>query len=80
MENKDILVAMWNYLDSRNVLDYDKSPKNWLDAEEWAEALKIDISAKRIGIMYREGLLNRCRNRRWYGDARYHYFPTHRPV
>lgn len=79
MENKDILVAMWNYLASRNCLDYDKSPKNWLDAEEWAEGLGIDISAKRMGIMYREGLLDRYRNKRWYKDTKFHYFPKWRP-
>ena len=70
---------MWNYLDSQNVLDYNKSPKNWLDTEEWAKRLEIDISSRRIGDMYREGLLTRYRNKRWYGDTRYHYFPTRRP-
>ena len=79
MENKDILVAMWNYLDHLNDLTYYKSPKNWLDAEEWAERLGIDISAKRMGMMYREGLLSRYRNKRWYGDAKFHYFPNWRP-
>lgn len=80
MENKDILVAMWDYLDKRNHLEYDGALVNWLDAEDWAEVLKIDISAKRLGIMYIEGLLERNQNKRMYGNTKYHYFPDVRPT
>lgn len=80
MDNKDILEAMWNYLDKRNNLKYDGALVNWLDAEGWAYALKIDISAKRLGIMYTEGLLQRNQNKRIYGNTKYHYFPDVRPT
>ena len=79
MENKDILVAMWDYLDHLNDLTYYENPKNWLNAEGWAEKLEVDISPRRIGNMYRKGLLKRYRNKRWCKDTRYHYFPVRRP-
>lgn len=78
MESKDIFIAMWDYLDTRNSLSYDKAPKNWRDADEWIEALGINISAKKIATMYREGLVDRYRNKSWYKDTKWHYFPKPR--
>lgn len=81
MENKDILVAMWDYMDKDRMCFKDIAV--WLDADEWIDVLKckygINVSRRKIDEVYRQGWLHKRRNKNQWGNSKYHYFPMLRP-
>lgn len=72
--NNEIILAMWKFLDSKD-LSIEKLIYSWRNAEEWEAVLGINISARRLSVMYRKGLLKRFRSLEKYRDVKYHYFP-----
>lgn len=42
-------------------------------ADEWSEELEIKVTPQRLAAMWKQGLVVREKNRRYYGDDKYRY-------
>ena len=78
MENMRVLKAMWKYIED-NDINWAKVQKmtcnSWMDAHEWSDALEEKITSSRLVSMYNAGLVDRVKNKAYFGDDRFHYFP-----
>ena len=82
MENTKVLKAMWKFIED-NGINWAKIQKMtcdaWMDAYEWSDALEEKITSSRLVSMYNAGLLDRKRDKAYFGDDRFHYFPITTP-
>ena len=79
MENTRVLKAMWKYIEDNGInwASVQKMTCNsWMDAHEWSDALEEKITSSRLVSMYNAGLVDRIKNKAYFGDDRFHYFPT----
>lgn len=78
MENTKVLSLMWKYIEN-NDINWAKVQKmtcnSWMDAHEWSDALEEKITSSRLVSMYNAGLVDRIKNKAYFGDDRFHYFP-----
>lgn len=78
MENTRVLSLMWKYIED-NDINWAKVQKmtcnSWMDAHEWSDALEEKITSSRLVSMYNAGLVDRVKNKAYFGDDRFHYFP-----
>ena len=78
MENTKVLSLMWKYIED-NDINWAKVQKmncnSWMDAHEWSDALEEKITSSRLVSMYNAGLVDRIKNKAYFGDDRFHYFP-----
>ena len=78
MENTRVLSLMWKYIED-NDINWAKVQKmtcnSWMDAHEWSDALEEKITSSRLVSMYNAGLVDRVKNKDYFGDDRFHYFP-----
>jgi hypothetical protein len=83
MENTKVLKAMANYIED-NGINAEKVRKMatsaWLTAKEWSDILGMTISSQRMTSMYNAGLVVRTKDKKYFGDNNYHYFPTTTPI
>ena len=83
MENTDIINAMANYI-RENGINHEKIVKSngmsWMTATEWTDVLGMKISTSRMTFMYKEGLVLRVKNKAYFGDNVYHYWPVNLKV
>ena len=60
----------------------DKAPRGFID-KAWRnfadEALDEKITSSRLVSMYNAGLVDRVKDKAYFGDDRFHYFPTTTP-
>ena len=78
MENTRVLKAMWKYIEDNGInwAGVQKMTCNsWMDAHEWSSALEEKITSPRLMSMYNAGLVDRVKNKAYFGDDRFHYFP-----
>ena len=82
MENTKVLKAMWKFIED-NGINWAKIQKMicdaWMDAYEWSDALEEKITSSRLVSMYNAGLLDRKKDKAYFGDDRFHYFPITTP-
>ena len=78
MENTRVLSLMWKYIED-NDINWARVQKmtgnSWMDAHEWSDALEEKITSSRLVSMYNAGLVDRIKNKAYFGDDRFHYFP-----
>ena len=82
MENTRVLKAMWKYIEDNDInwAGVQKMTCNsWMDAHEWSDALEEKITSSRLVSMYNAGLVDRIKNKAYFGDDRFHYFPITTP-
>ena len=78
MENTRVLSLMWKYIEDNGInwVGVQKMTCNsWMDAHEWSDALEEKITSSRLVSMYNAGLVDRVKNKAYFGDDRFHYFP-----
>ena len=78
MENTKVLSLMWKYIEDNDInwAGVQKMTCNsWMDAHEWSDALEEKITSSRLVSMYNAGLVDRVKNKAYFGDDRFHYFP-----
>lgn len=78
MENTRVLSLMWKYIEDNDInwAGVQKMTCNsWMDAHEWSDALEEKITSSRLVSMYNAGLVDRIKNKAYFGDDRFHYFP-----
>ena len=82
MENTKVLKAMWKFIED-NGINWAKIQKMtcdaWMAAYEWSDALEEKITSSRLVSMYNAGLLDRKKDKAYFGDDRFHYFPITTP-
>ena len=81
MENTRVLSLMWKYIED-NGINWAAAQKHtcaWMDAHEWSSALEEKITSSRLVSMYNAGLVDRVKNKAYFGDDRFHYFPITNP-
>lgn len=82
MENTRILKAMWKFIED-NGINWAKVQKmtcnSWMDVYEWSNALEEKITSSRLVSMYKNGLVDRVKDKAYFGDDRFHYFPITTP-
>ena len=82
MENTRVLSLMWKYIEDNDInwAGVQKMTCNsWMDAHEWSDALEEKITSSRLVSMYNAGLLDRKKDKAYFGDDRFHYFPITTP-
>ena len=83
MENTNIIIAMANYI-KENGINHEKVVKSngmsWMTTVEWADVLGMKISTSRITSMYKAGLVLRVKDKAYFGDNVYHYWPANLEV
>ena len=82
MENTRVLGLMWKYIEDNDInwAGVQKMTCNsWMDAHEWSDALEEKITSSRLVSMYNAGLLDRKKDKAYFGDDRFHYFPITTP-
>lgn len=81
MENTKVLKAMQNYVETSG-MNWEKVEKaccsSWSDANEWSEILGMSITPQRLASMFRAGLVVRNKDKQFFGDNNYRYFPIMR--
>lgn len=78
MENTRVLSLMWKYIEDNGInwAGVQKMTCNsWMDAHEWSDVLEEKITSARLVSMYNAGLVDRVKNKAYFGDDRFHYFP-----
>lgn len=45
----------------------------WMTADEWSDQLEMKISHQRLAAMCRDGLVERYKDKKYYGDNCYRY-------
>ena len=78
MENTRVLSLMWKFIEDNGInwAGVQKMTCNsWMDAYEWSDALEEKITSSRLVSMYNAGLVDRVKDKAYFGDDRFHYFP-----
>lgn len=82
MENTRVIKAMWKYIED-NGLNWASIQKNdgaWFDVYDWSSVLGEKISSARLTSMYNAGLIGRTKDKKYFGNDRFHYFPITAPI
>ena len=82
MENTRVIKAMWKYIED-NGMNWVRIQKNtgaWMDVYDWSSVLEEKITSARLASMYNAGLVDRVKNKAYFGNDRFHYFPITAPI
>ena len=81
MENTRVLKAMWKWIENEGVnwTRVQKDSCGWLDVYDWTAVLGEKITTSRLTSMYNAGLLDRAKDKSYFGNDRFHYFPIITP-
>ena len=82
MENTRVIKAMWKYIED-NGMNWVRIQKNtgaWMDVYDWSSVLEEKITSARLASMYNAGLLDRVKDKAYFGNDRFHYFPITAPI
>ena len=82
MENTRVIKAMWKYIED-NGMNWAKVQKytgSWMDVYDWSSVLEEKITSARLASMYNAGLVDRVKNKAYFGNDRFHYFPITAPI
>ena len=83
MENTRVIKAMWKYIED-NCVNWAKIQKmvcgSWMDVYDWSSVLGEKITSARLASMYNAGLVGRVKNKAYFGNDRFHYFPITAPI
>lgn len=82
MENTRVIKAMWKYIEDSNVnwVSVQKNDAFWMDVYDWSAVLGEKISPARLTSMYNAGLIGRTKDKKYFGNDRFHYFPITAPI
>lgn len=83
MENTRVIKAMWKFIEDNGV-NWARIQKNtcgsWMDVYGWSSVLEEKITSARLASMYNAGLVDRVKDKAYFGDDRFHYFPITAPI
>lgn len=82
MENTRVIKAMWKYIED-NDMNWARIQKNtcfWMDVYDWSSVLEEKITSARLASMYKAGLVDRVKDKAYFGNDRFHYFPITAPI
>ena len=83
MENTRVIKAMWKFIEDNGV-NWVRVQKMgcaaWMDANDWSAVLEEKITSARLTSMYNAGLLGRAKNKAYFGNDSFHYFPITAPI
>ena len=83
MENTRVIKAMWKYIEDNGV-NWARIQKmggaSWMDVYDWSSVLEEKITPARLASMYNAGLLDRVKDKAYFGNDRFHYFPITAPI
>ena len=82
MENTRVIKAMWKYIEDTEVnwVRVQKNDAFWMDVYDWRAVLGEKITSARLASMYNAGLIGRVKDKAYFGDDRFHYFPITAPI
>ena len=84
MENTRVIKAMWKYIEDNEFnwagIQKNKYLNTWMDANGWSSVLEEKITSARLASMYKAGLVDRVKDKAYFGDDRFHYFPITEPI
>lgn len=82
MENTRVIKAMWKYIEDNgfNWAKIQKMSEFWMDVYDWSSLLGEKISPARLTSMYNAGLIGRTKDKAYFGNDRFHYFPITAPI
>ena len=84
MENTRVIKAMWKFIEDNGVnwaaVQKNKSTNVWMDVYGWSSVLEEKITSARLTSMYNAGLVDRVKDKAYFGDDRFHYFPITAPI
>ena len=83
MENTRVIKAMWKFIEDNGV-NWAKIQTrvcaSWMDVYDWSSVLGEKITSARLASMYNAGLVDRVKDKAYFGDDRFHYFPITAPI
>ena len=83
MENTRVIKAMWKFIEDNGV-NWARIQKmscaSWMDVYDWSSILGEKITPARLASMYNAGLLDRVKDKAYFGNDRFHYFPITAPI
>ena len=83
MENTRVIKAMWKFIEDNGV-NWVRIQKtacgSWMDVYGWSSVLEEKITSARLASMYNAGLVDRVKDKAYFGDDRFHYFPITAPI
>lgn len=78
MNKKNVLSEMWNYIENSG-MNWQKIQKHccssWLSVKEWCDVLEAQVSPQLMTVMFKEGLVARDKDKQYFGDNNFRYFP-----
>ena len=82
MENTRVIKAMWKYIEDSGVnwVRVQKMDAFWMDVYDWSAVLGEKITPARLTSMYNAGLIGRTKDKKYFGNDRFHYFPITEPI
>ena len=82
MENMRVIKAMWKYIEDNGVnwAAAQKHTTAWMDVYDWSSVLEEKITSARLASMYNAGLVDRVKDKAYFGNDRFHYFPITAPI
>ena len=82
MENTRVIKAMWKFIEDNefNWAQIQKMSTAWMDVYDWSAVLGEKITSARLTSMYNAGLVDRAKNKAYFGNDRFHYFPITAPI
>ena len=82
MENTRVIKAMWKFIEDNgmNWARIQKMDEFWMDVYDWSALLGEKISPARLTSMYNAGLIGRTKDKAYFGNDRFHYFPITAPI
>ena len=82
MENTRVIKAMWKYIEDScvNWVAAQKYTGAWMDVYDWSSVLGEKITSARLASMYNAGLVDRVKDKAYFGNDRFHYFPITDPI
>ena len=82
MENTRVIKAMWKYIEDNGVnwVRVQKNDAFWMDVYDWSSVLGEKITSARLASMYNAGLIDRVKDKAYFGNDRFHYFPITAPI
>ena len=83
MENTRVIKAMWKFIEDNGVnwvMVQKMGCASWMDVYDWSSILGEKITSVRLTSMYNAGLIGRVKNKAYFGNDRFHYFPITAPI
>ena len=84
MENTRVIKAMWKFIEDNGVnwaaVQKNKSTNVWMDVYDWSSVLGEKVTSARLTSMYNAGLVDRVKDKAYFGNDRFHYFPITAPI